>query len=178
MGQTVTVHIDDEIAKDPEVFKRIQNNLQKVFDRINAGAENLSRDQIESMHSQNTIYVSNNVMLGTMGGTFNMPQLTAENPNLDKLTADVIHDSRHSEQMARGLSFDDYTMIPMEMEASQFAVDVMKDMGGFGASTVEFYQKMALTGHIRAGSTMKDKANDNSRKKVFETMQRPQKPRK
>lgn len=69
-------------------------------------------------------------------------------------------------------------MIPMEMEASQFAVGVMENIGGFGADTVKFYQERALIGHIRARSKMKDKSTPKSRAKVFETMQKPQRPRK
>lgn len=68
-------------------------------------------------------------------------------------------------------------MIPMEMEASQFAVGVMNNIGGFGVDTIKFYQEKALTGHIRPGSKMQDKSTSKSRAKVFETMKKPQKRR-
>jgi len=93
LGQTVKVHIDDEIIKGkPEVLKRIQDNLQKAFDKINAGANDLTQDQIESIHSQNHINVSNYNPNATVGDTFYITQRTAENPNIDKLSADIIHD--------------------------------------------------------------------------------------
>lgn len=112
------------------MLKQIQDNLQKAFDKINAGANDLTDAQRESIHSQNTIYVSNDFDIGTVGDTFYIPQQTAVNPNIDQLAADIIHDGRHSEQFARGLSFNEKTMIPMENEASQFAVDVMNKIGG------------------------------------------------
>ena len=178
LGQTVIVHIDDEIIKkDPKVLEKIKENLKKVFDRINAAAKDLTPDQIESIHSQNKIYVTNRVDVGTFNGTFFIPQSMAENPDLDKLTADIIHDGRHSEQFARGLSFNESTMIPMEKEASQFTVDVMNNMGGFGAKTLEFYKEKAKTGHIRPGSGMQDKSTPKSEAKVMDAMKKPQKPR-
>lgn len=100
MGQKITVHVDDEIIKkDKDALNRIKANLQKAFDKINAGSTKLSPDQIESIHSQNRIHFSNDFDIETVGGTFYIPQQTAENPSIDKLTADIIHDSRHSEQL-------------------------------------------------------------------------------
>ena len=178
LGQTVKVHIDDDIIKGkPEVLKRIQDNLQKAFDKINAGANDLTQDQIESIHSQNRINVSNYNPNATVGGTFYITQRTAENPNIDTLSADIIHDSRHSEQFARGLSYNEKTAIPMETEASQFAVDVMDKMGGFNADVRAGYQDDAKTGHFLRGSGWKDKSTPKSRAKVSETMQKPQKRR-
>ena len=54
----------------------------------------------------------------------------AENPNIDKLAGDIIQESRHSEQLARGLSYNEVNAITMEQEASQFTVDVMNNTGG------------------------------------------------
>jgi len=96
---------------------------------------------------------------------------------IDKLSADIIHDSRHSEQFARGLSFNEKTVIPMETEASQFTVDLMDKMGGFNADVRAGYQDDAKTGHFPRGSGWKDKSTPKSRAKVSETMQKPQKRR-
>ena len=86
------------------------------------------------------ISVSNQHLLGMNGSTFQITQRTAENPNLDKLSADIIHDSRHGEQFKRGLSYNETTAIPMEMEASQFAVGVMKNTGGWDPSVLKGYE--------------------------------------
>jgi len=86
----------------------------------------------------------------------------------------MIHDSRHAEQFRRGISFSQETAVPMEMEASQFTVDVMKNMGTFDASTMKSYEDDAKTGHIyRRGWT--DKSTPESREKVFSTMKKPRK---
>ena len=63
----------------------------------------------------------------------------------------------------------------MEMEASQFAVGVMKNTGGWGPSVLKGYEDDARTGHLPSG--MKDKSTPKSRAKVFAIMSRPQKRR-
>jgi RHS repeat-associated protein len=134
LGKKIKVHIDDSIIKnkkDPDALKRIQENLQKAFDKINAGADKLTKEQIQSIGSLNGLSVSKGGAIGMTGGTFQITQRMAENPNLDKLSADNIHDSRHGEQSKRGLSYNEQTAIPREMEASQFAVGVMKSTGGW-----------------------------------------------
>jgi len=45
--------------------------------------------------------------------------------------ADIIHDSRHSEQFARGLSYNGANAIPMEREASLFTLGVIDNIGGW-----------------------------------------------
>jgi RHS repeat-associated protein len=177
LGQKIKVHIDDSIIKnDPDALKRIQDNLQKGFDKINSGAASLSEDQIESIHSQNRIYVSNDNPGGTMGGTYYMTQREAENPNIDKMAADIIHDSRHSEQFARGISYNEKNAIPMEREASLFTVGVITNIGGWSADVIEAYEVDAITGHLPSG--MRDKSTPKSLAKIFDTMNKPQKRRK
>lgn len=63
---------------------------------------------------------------GAVNGTFYILQRHAENPNIDVLSSNLIHDSRHSEQFKRGLSYNERTFIPMEMEASQFTLSVIE----------------------------------------------------
>ena len=176
LGKKIKVHIDDSIInnkKDPDALKRIQGNLQKAFDKINAGAGKLTKEQIQSIGSMSRISVSNQHFLGMNGSTFQITQRTAENPNLDKLSADIIHDSRHREQSRRGLSYNETTAIPMEMEASQFAVDVMKSAGGWDAKVLQGYEADARTGHLPSG--WKDKSTPQTREKVFSTMKKPRK---
>lgn len=176
LGKKIKVHIDDSILKkDSGALKRIQDNLQKAFDKINAGADKLTNDQIQSIGSMSRISVSNQHFLGMNGSTFQITQRTAENPNLDKLSADIIHDSRHGEQAKRGLSYNETTAIPMEMEASQFAAGVMNNIGGWDAKVLKDYQDDARTGHLPAG--WKDKSTPKSRARVFAIMSRPQKRR-
>jgi hypothetical protein len=117
------------------------------------------------------ISVSNQHFLGMNGSTFQITQRTAENPNLDKLSADLIHDSRHGEQFKRGLSFDETTAIPMEMEASQFTVGVMNNIGGWDAKVLKGYEEDAAKGHLPPG--WKDKSTPRSRARVFEKMKKP-----
>ena len=66
----------------------------------------------------------------------------------------------------------------MEREASQFAVGVMNNIGGFNAEVLKGYGADAITGHLGFGSGMKDKSTPKSTAKVFDTMKKPQKPRK
>lgn len=172
LGKKIQVHIDDSILKkDSGALKRIQDNLQKAFDKINAGADKLTKEQIQSIGSMSRISVMVRTDGGMNGSTFEMKQQSAENPNLDKLSADIIHDSRHGEQFKRGLSYNETTAIPMEMEASQFAVDVMKSTGGWDGEVLNGYEKDARTGHLRPG--WKDKSTPKSREKVFSTMKKP-----
>ena len=172
LGKKIKIHIDDSILKkDLEALKRIQDNLQKAIDKINAGADKLTKEQVESIGRLTRISVSNDHFLGMNGGTFQITQRAAENPNLDQLSADIIHDSRHREQSIRGLIYNETTAIPMEMEASQFAVDVMKSVGGWGAKVLHDYEDDARTGHLPPGWT--DKSTDKSRQKVFDRMKKP-----
>jgi RHS repeat-associated protein len=181
LGQTITVHIDDAIIKkDPGALKRIQDNLQKAFDKINAGfdkahpeSSKLSPEQIQSIHSMKGISVGNRAV-GMNGSTFQITQRIAETPNLDRLSADILHDSRHAEQFKRGLSFTEETAIPMEMEASQFAVDAMKRIGTWSDSVIRGYEGDAATGHL-PNSKWEDKSTPGSRAKVFSTMKGPRK---
>jgi RHS repeat-associated protein len=178
LGQKVKVHIDDEIIKkDKDALKRILDNLQKAFDKIEAGAAGLLPEQIESIHSQNHINVSNYNPNATVGDTFLITQRTAENPNIDKLAGDIIHDSRHSEQFNRGLSYNEKTYLPMEMEASQFAGEAMDKIGGFNPEIRNGFEDDAKNGHFPRGYKGPDKSTPNSRAKVFETMKKPQKHR-
>jgi RHS repeat-associated protein len=177
LGQTIKVHIDDSIINnDQDALKRIQDNLQKAFDKINAGAAKLTEEQIESIHSQNRIYVSNDNPIGTVGRTFHITQRMAENPNIDKLAADIVHDSRHSEQLARELSYNETNAIHMEREASQFTVGVINNIGGWNTDVLEGYKVDAKNGHLPSG--MRDKSNFESLFKVFSKMIEPQKRRK
>lgn len=172
LGKKIKVHIDDSILKkDSGALKRIQDNLQKAFDKINAGAEKLSTEQVQSIGSMSRISVMVRTPGGMNGSTFEIKQHTAENPNLDKLSADIIHDSRHGEQFRRGLSYNEATYIPMEMEASQFAVGVMNNIGGWDGKVLKGYEDDARTGHLPRG--MKDKSTPRSRARVFEKMKKP-----
>lgn len=176
LGKKIKVHIDDSILKkDSGALKRIQDNLQKAFDKINAGADKLTNDQKQSIGSMNGLSVSKNGAIGMNNGTFEITQRMAENPNLDKLSADIIHDSRHAEQAKRGLSYNETTAIPMEMEASQFAVGVMKSTGGWDADVLKGYEGDAARGHLPSG--WKDKSTPKSKANVFAIMSRPQKRR-
>jgi|GEM_PF-6880115 len=64
------------------------------------------------------------------------------------------------------ISFSEETAVPMEIEASQFTVDVLKNIGTFDAGTIKSYEDDAKTGHIyQQGWT--DKSTAESREKVF-----------
>jgi len=176
LGKKIKVHIDDSILKkDSDALKRIQDNLQRVFNKVNAGADKLSTEQKQSIGNLSRISVSNQQLIGMTGGTFQISQRMAENPNIDKLASDIIHDSRHAEQVNRGLTYNNTNAVPMEMEASQFTVDVMKNIGGWDANVLKDYEDDARTGHLRPG--WKDKSTPKSRARVFEIMSRLQKPR-
>ena len=138
LGKKITVHIDDSIIKkDKDALNKIKDNLQKAFDKINAGADKLTTEQTQSIGRMKGISVSANGPIGMVGGTFLITQRMAENPNVDKLSGDIIHDSRHAEQAKRGLSYNEETVIPMEMEASQFTVGVMNNIRGMGCQSSE-----------------------------------------
>jgi hypothetical protein len=175
LGKKIKVHIDDSILKkDSGALKRIQDNLQKAFDKINAGADKLTKEQIQSIGSMKGVSVLTRTNGGMNGSTYEMKQTLAENPDIDNLSSGMIHDSRHAEQFRRGISFSQETAIPMEMEASQFAVDVMKNIGTFDAGTMKTYEDDAKTGHIyQRGWT--DKSTPKTREKVFSTMKKARK---
>jgi len=174
LGKKIKVHIDDSILKkDPDALKRIQGNLQKAFDKINAGADKLTKEQIQSIGSMKGVSVLTRTTGGMNGSTYEMKQTMAENPNIDNLASGMIHDSRHAEQFRRGIDFSPETAIPMEMEASQFTVDVMKNIGTFDASTMKTYEDDARSGHLYQRG-WKDKSTPKTREKIFSTM----KPRK
>jgi hypothetical protein len=78
--------------------------------------------------------------------------------------------------MARGISYNETTAIPMEREASLFAVGVMSNIGGWDTAVIEAYEVDAITGHLPSG--MKDKSTPKSLAKVFDTMNKPQPRRK
>jgi RHS repeat-associated protein len=173
LGKKIKVHIDDSIIKkDKDALNRIKDNLQKTFDKINAGADKLTKEQKESIGSMKGISVSRSGAIGMNGGTFQITQRMAENPNVDKLSADIIHDSRHAEQAKRGLSYNEETAIPMEMEASQFAVGVMNSIGGWDPKVLRNYERDAATGHL-PNRKWKDKSTLKSRTRVFEKMKGP-----
>jgi RHS repeat-associated protein len=178
LGQKIKVHIDDSIIEnDKDALDRIKANLQRAFDKINSGLTKLDSDQIESIHSQNRIYVTNDIDgPGTMGDTFYIPQRTAENPNIDALAADIIHDSRHSEQFARGLSYNEANAIPMEREASLFTLGVIDNVGGWNSNVIANYQVDMMEGHLLSG--MRDRSTQKSLEMVFATMHKVQKRRK
>lgn len=173
LGKKIKIHIDDSILKkDPGALKRIQDNLQKAIDKINAGADKLTKEQKESIGSMKGISVSRSGAIGmNAAGTFQITQRMAENPNVDKLSADIIHDSRHAEQAKRGLSYNERTAIPMEMEASQFTIGVINNIGGWDAEVVKGYERDAATGHLPR--ELKDKSTPKSRTRVFEKMKGP-----
>jgi hypothetical protein len=108
---------------------------------------------------------------GTVNGTFYILQRHAENPNIDVLGSDIIHDSRHSEQLKRGLSYNEKTFIPMEMEASQFTLSVIETRG-WSESEIQAMRKDAAEGHSR-NPEWKDKSTAKSRRRVFDRMTNP-----
>ena len=65
---------------------------------------------------------------------------------------------------------------PWKWKPVKFTVDVLKDIGGFDAETVKFYESDAATGHL-PNPKWKDKSTPKSRAKVFDIMKKPQKPR-
>ncbi|HEU5092381.1 MAG TPA: hypothetical protein VFT30_06830 [Nitrospira sp.] len=173
LGKKNTVHIDGSIIKkDKDALNKIKDNLQKAFDKINAGADKLTTEQTQSIGRMKGISVSANGPIGMVGGTFLITQRMAENPNVDKLSGDIIHDSRHAEQAKRGLSYNEETVIPMEMEASQFTVGVMNNIRGWDARVLKGYELDAATGHL-PNRKWKDKSTPKSRTRVFEKMRGP-----
>jgi len=100
----------------------------------------------------------------------------AENPNIDKLAADIVHDSRHSEQLARGLSYNETNAIPMEREASLFTVGVINNIGGWNTDVIEAYEVDTITGHLPSG--MRDRSTRKSLARIFDNMNESQKHRK
>lgn len=107
-----------------------------------------------------------------IGNTFNMKLDHTVNPNIDILSGDIIYDSRHAEQSARDLTYNEETAIPMEMEASSFTLGVIETRG-WNASSLATFRKDAAEGHLHRGWT--DKSTASSRRKVFDRMSEPRK---
>ena len=59
----------------------------------------------------------------------------------------------------------------MEMEASQFTIGVINNIGGWDAEVVKGYERDAATGHLPR--ELKDKSTPKSRTRVFEKMKGP-----
>jgi RHS repeat-associated protein len=184
LGQTVMVNIDDDLAKDPVQLAKIQAALQAAIDKINSGETKLTKDQIESIHSMNKIQITKDPKkdnwrefrgTGTFGGTFYMNVYYVLNSTPHGLAGAIIHDSRHSEQIKRGLNYSKFTL-PMEREASEFAIGVIYRIGGFPDSEIDVYEKDAVTGHLPAKGG-NDKSSPEADRKVWNKMQEPQKPR-
>jgi hypothetical protein len=93
----------------------------------------------------------------------------AANPNTDILSGNIMHDPRHTEQVKRGLSYNQTYAVPMEMEASQFVLGIIETRG-WSASSIEYFRKDASRGHLPPRSGWKDKSTEMSRRKVFDVM--------
>lgn len=148
LGRKIKVNIDDKIIKkDADALNRIKDNLQKAFDKINAGADKLTSEQVKAINSMNGIKVTNDIPyshLNPESKVFNIRQTLAENPNLDKLTGDIIDDSFHADQKRRGVKFSGNDA---EKAASAFTVDVIERIGGFSSDVIEIYKRDAKEGH-------------------------------
>ena len=100
--------------------------------------------------------------------------MTLTNPNTDVLSVDIMHDARHAEQAARGISYNEKTAIPMEMEASSFVLGVIATRG-WSEESIQGSCRDSKYGHLRPFSKWRDKSTPQSRQKLFERMSAPTK---
>jgi hypothetical protein len=154
LGKKIKVKISNDIDKKER--NAIKENINKAIARINEGTDKLSSDQIKAINSMKGIEVRNDIKFPFMNPeskVFNMNQSRAENPNLDNLTADIIHDSFHTDQMNRGLSFktpEDQRI--REQEASAFTIEVGERIG-LSKTTIDLFREDARTGHTTPRSS-------------------------
>ena len=134
LGQDVTIVVDKKILKkDADALAKVKESITKAFDKINQAHKDkaFTQEQLDSIHRLDKIQVTPNKTgaEGMVGNTFYLQFNHASNPNIDVLSGNIMHDARHSEQMARGISYGEKNAIPMEMEASSFVLGIIVTRG-------------------------------------------------
>jgi RHS repeat-associated protein len=174
LGQDVTIVVDKKILKqDSNALAKVKESITKAFDKINQANKDkpFTQGQLDSIHRLDNIQVTANRTgaEGMVGNTFYLQFNHATNPNIYVLSGDIMHDSRHAEQAARGLSYNEKTAIPMEMEASTFVLGIIETRG-WSNESINGFRQDAAQGHLPPNSGWKDKSTANSRHKVFDRM--------
>jgi uncharacterized protein RhaS with RHS repeats len=153
LGKMVKINITDKIEKSEQ--EEIKTRLDAAIAKINAGAEQLTSEQIHAINSLKRIEIRNDVratFTNPNNKVLNMTTRLAQHPTLDYLAIAIIHESYHADQIRRGLPFngvssdgkDNYGK--REMEASGFAVDVGKQIG-LAKEVIDTYAIDAKKGH-------------------------------
>jgi RHS repeat-associated protein len=107
LGKKVDIVVTKKILKqDPNALLKVKESVTKAFDKINQAhkANTFSPEQLDTIGRIKTIQVNGNKGIeGMAGNTFHIRFNHAINPEIDILSGNIMHDSRHAEQMARGL---------------------------------------------------------------------------
>ncbi len=177
LGQEVTIILDKKILKkDPDALAKVKEAITKAFDKINQALNDkpFTKEQLDSIHRLDKIQVTPNKTgaEGMGGNTFYLQFNHAANPNTDILSGDIMHDARHGEQAARGISYNEKTAIPMEMEASNFVLGIIVTRG-WSDSSIQSFCADSVKGHLKPFSKWKDKSTPQSRQKLFDRMRAP-----
>jgi RHS repeat-associated protein len=173
LGQDVKIVVDKKILKqDPAALTKVKEAITKAFDKINQANKDkpFTQEQLDTIHRLDKIQVNGNKGVeGMVGNTFNIKFNHATNPNIDVLSGDIMHDARHATQAARGFSYNEENVIPMEMEASSFVLGIIVTRGWTDES-IQGFCGDSKTGHIPTTSKWKDKSTPESRQKLFDRL--------
>jgi len=131
LDKKIKVKISDEIEKTDR--EKIKERLNDAIAKINAGADKLTTEVKKAINSMKGIEVRTDInysFTNVNNKTFNMMPSSILVGSLDTLTGAIIHDSFHSDQARRGLSFEgEKNLVDREKEAYSFAADVAEKIG-------------------------------------------------
>jgi len=107
LDKKIKIKISNKIEKEDR--DKIKERLNAAIAKINAGADKLTTEEKKTINSMNGIEVRTDIsysFTNTNNKVFNMMPSSVMVGSLDSLTGAIIHDSYHSDQARRGLSFE------------------------------------------------------------------------
>jgi RHS repeat-associated protein len=127
LGKTIKVKISDNL-KSPEGKKlkgealkaaqeKIKANIDGAIAKINSGDAKLTLEQKTAINSMKGIEVRADIpssQTNPVSRVFNIKQSLSETQDLNWLAASIVHDSFHSDQFRRGMSYNEKSQDSME----------------------------------------------------------------
>jgi hypothetical protein len=163
------------LQRDDDALAKVKEAMSKAFAKINQANKDkpFTPEQLDSIHHLSIIQVTPNKTgaEGMVGNTFYFQFNHASNPNIDVLSGNIMHDSRHTEQEVRGFAHNEENAIPMEMEASSFVLGIIVSRG-WSEESIQRFCTDSKYGHL-GSPEWKDKSTPQSRQKLFDRMREP-----
>lgn len=107
LDKKIKIKISDKIEKADR--DKIKERLNGAIAKINAGADKLTTEQKKAINSMNGIEVRTDIdssFMNLNNKVFNVMPSVVLIGSLDNVTGAIIHESFHSDQGRRGLSFE------------------------------------------------------------------------